>query len=310
MRPNEPGVSLMSDEGLFDIGELRALVAVGEEGGFGSAAVRLGLTQSAVSQQVRRLEDRLGRTLFRRTAAGAVPTADGEAMLAYARAMLDVAARTQAHFAGPAPARPVRFGLVEDFALVGLTSILAALWRQYPQLQLFTQVGMCDDLFGALDAGLLDVVLAKRPLGSSRGVPLWREGLAWVGLPDVLDAAQGRALPLVLYPPGTASRSLVEKVLRNAGQAWTVVFESASIASLRAAVQAGVGLSAFGRDLLPEGLALLDHGDRLPALGPVEYVLERRPGIGELADAVAELLREAAVMAVADRARAGQSDAR
>ena len=211
-------------------------------------------------------------------------------MLAYARAMLDAASQAQAHFAGQMLSGVVRFGLVEDFALIGLAALLAALRQHHPQLRLSTEVGMCDDLFAAFDAGRLDVVLAKRPQGSARGVPLWQEDLAWVGLPGVLHAAQDGPVPLALYPPRTALRGAVERALRNAGRAWTVMFESASIASLRAAVRAGVGLSAFGRNLLP-------------ALGMIEYVLDRpRPhGVQRIKGGIPDGVGQSGARRAADR---------
>ena len=288
------------DEELFDLDEMRALVAVAEEGRFDRAAARLGVAQPVVGRQVSRLEKRLGRTLFQRAAVRASLTADGEAMLAYARAMLNVASRTQAYLDNQALSGVVRFGLVEDFALIGLTPVLAALRQHHPQLHLFTEVGLCDDLFAALDAGQLDVVLAKRPLGSTRGVLLWQERLAWVGLPEVLDATQDGPVPLALYPPRTASRDAVERALRDTGRTWTVVFESASIASLRAAVRAGVGLSAFGRNLLPGDVKPLDHGGRLPALGMTEYVLDQRADASASVRGFADILHGAASAAAGE----------
>ena len=286
------GRALLDGEGL------RALLAIVEEGNFTGAAARLGLSQPAVSQQVRRLEAKLGRPLFQRTTKRVALTADGEAMLGYARAMLDLAARAEAQFAGDALEGTVRFGLVEDFALIGLASVLAALRRVHPRLYIKTEVGMCDDLFRAFDSGQLDLVLAKRPLGSRRGELLWTEDLVWVGQPDLLAEVADGPVPLALYPARTASRAAVIQALQAAGRTWTVLFESASIASVRAAVHAGVGLSAFGRNLLPDGMAALDATGVLPEPGRVEYVVEQDEA-HPVAATIAGIIHRAALAIVA-----------
>lgn len=278
---------------LFEEDELRALAAVADEGGFTRAAERLRLSQPAVSQQVRRLEARLRRPLFLRTTKRVLLTPDGEAMLGYARAMLDLASRAEAHFTKATLEGTVRFGLVEDFALIGLASVLVSLRRLHPRLHISTEVGMCDDLFRAYDAGRLDLVLAKRPLGSSRGEMLWTEELVWVGQPELLAEAASGPVPLALYPARTASRAAVTQALQASGRTWEVLFESASIASLRAAVQAGVGLSAFGSNLLPNGMQPLDAAGKLPAPGSVEYVIEQR-GTQAATVSFTEIVRRAA----------------
>lgn len=283
---------------LFDGETLRTLLAISAEGSFTRAAARLGLSQPAISQQVRRLETKLGRSLFLRTAKHAVLTTDGEAMLGYARAMLDLAAQIEARFAGDALEGTVRFGLVEDFALVGLASVLTSLRRLHPRLHILTEVGMCDDLFRAFDAERLDLVLAKRPLGSSRGELLWTEDLVWVGQPELLVEAADCPVPLALYPARTASRAAVIQALQGAGRTWTVLFESTSIASVRAAVQAGVGLSAFGRNLLPDGMVPLAAAGTLPMPGSVEYVTERHDA-HPVAATIADIIHRSALAIVA-----------
>lgn len=153
---------------------------------------------------------------------------------------------------------------------------------------------MCDDLFRAFDAERLDLVLAKRPLGSSRGDLLWTEDLVWVGQPELLVEAADGPVPLALYPARTA----VIQALQGAGRTWTVLFESTSIASVRAAVQAGVGLSAFGRNLLPDGMVPLDAAGTLPMPDSVEYVTKRHDA-HPVAATIADIIHRSALAIVA-----------
>jgi DNA-binding transcriptional LysR family regulator len=229
---------------------LRAVVAVAETGNFTRAAQRLHLTQPTVSVQVRSLEDSIGRSLFDRNAQFVRLTTDGEAMLGYARELLAVLARARQQFAQPPLEGLVHFGMVEDFG----ATVLPDMRR--------------------LDAGSLDLVLAKRVTGRQQGALLCRQRLVWVGHTSVLKR-ENDVVPLVLYPAPSVSRQIILQTLRENGRLWSVRFESASFSSLRAAVLSGIGVTAFGLGMIPEGLSPLPRSI-LPRLGDAEFVLDQR----------------------------------
>ena len=264
----------MNDQDFLEPERLRAFVAVAETGGFTRASTRLHLTQSTISTQVRRLEDAIGRTLFERSHQSSRLTKDGEAMLGYARELLAVLARADRHFRQPALKGTVRFGVVEDFNATALPDMLGRLRREHQHLELRTETGLSAELTRRLDAGDLDLVLAKRVPGRAQGEFLCRQKLLWVGLPGIVAA--GKPVPLALYPVPSVSREIILRCLREHERQWTVHFESLSLSGLRAAVLAGIGVTALGLGTIPQGLETLPAGV-LPPLEEAEYMLEHNP---------------------------------
>jgi DNA-binding transcriptional LysR family regulator len=131
------------------------------------------------------------------------------------------------------------------------------------------------DLLQHLAAGSVDLVLTKRAAGHNQGEALCRQKLVWVGQPGVFEAGND-IVPLVLFPPSSISREIILRTLREHGLRWSIRFESASIASLRAAVLAGLGVAVFGVGMIPNGVNVLPPS-LLPELPDAEYLLDLRP---------------------------------
>jgi DNA-binding transcriptional LysR family regulator len=131
------------------------------------------------------------------------------------------------------------------------------------------------DLLQRLEAGSVDLVLTKRVAGRNQRMSLCRQKLVWVGQPGVFEAGND-IVPLVLFPSPSVSREIILRTLREHGLRWSIRFESASIASLRAAVLAGFGVAVFGVGMIPNGVNVLPHS-LLPALADAEYLLDWRP---------------------------------
>ena len=158
---------------------LRSFVAVAQAKSFSRAAERVHLSQSTVSQQIRRLEDIVGKSLFERDTRTVTLTRDGEALQNYAARILELMSEAVEHFRAPALSGRVRLGLSEDFASAGLTAALVSFLRRNPEVELMIEIGMSGDLFRQLDEGRYDLVLAKRLHGSRRGSVVRSEPLAW-----------------------------------------------------------------------------------------------------------------------------------
>ena len=142
---------------------LRIIVAVAEEGSFTRAAARLGISQPAVSQQMRRIETRMGRTLFRRTTQQMTLTLDGAVLVDQAKAMLAIAARATAHFAESAGrSATLRLGLTGGLTLESAEDLIARLRVMQPGTDITISNAPHRTLFSAFEAGSLDVVLAFR----------------------------------------------------------------------------------------------------------------------------------------------------
>lgn len=284
---------------MFDPVLLRTFLVVAETGGFTSAASHLGLRESTVSQHVRRLEETAGRRLFVRDTHHVELTGDGEAMIGFARTILDDHERAAAYFGDPELRGRLRFGASEDFVLSQLPDILRRFRRSHPLVDLELTVELSEVLHGRLRAGELDLVLGKREPGERHGRLMWAEPLVWTGSalggPTIADGP----VPLIAYPPPSITRARALEALRRAGRSWRVACTSTSLTGVRAAVLAGLGVALFARSQIPDGLVEL-AGAGLPEPGDVEFVLISR---GSVRSAPTAALAEA-IAADADRLRA------
>ena len=255
---------------MFDPVHLASFLAVAETRNFTEAGRRLGLQQSTVSQHVRKLEDEAGRRLFVRDTHNVTLTADGEAMTGFAQTILDTNQRARRYFAGSQLRGRVRFGASEDFVSTRLPELLRDFVRQHALVDLELKVGVSATLYEHLDAGELDLVLAKRRAGDGRGQLVWRDRLAWVGAPGFQI---GAPLPLILFNPPSITRTVALEGLERAGLTWRIACTSGSLSGLRAACLAGLGVTVHARGLMPEGLVEMPAASGLPGLGDVEFVV-------------------------------------
>jgi DNA-binding transcriptional LysR family regulator len=268
---------------------LRAFVAVAECGGFRRAAQRLHLTQSTVSQQIKRLELETGRPLFRRTTRAVSLTDGGEMLLDDARRLLQLEEEARGRLATPQLSGLVRLGAVEEVAGGSLPAALGRFARQHPNIRLDLQIGVSAELIDLLDAGELDVVLAKRPWGSARGRVVWREPLVWAAA-DCLDPLPEAMLPLALFREASVSREAALEALRAGERPWHIVFTSPNLTGVRAAALAGLAVTALPASAVGAGLRVLGEKDGVPPLPDLEFaIFERRRPVAAAAALAATL---------------------
>lgn len=284
--------------GVYDPVQLRTFLTVAQTLSFTQAAGRLGVRQSTVSQHVRRLEEATGRPLFLRDTHSVELTEDGEALLGFARTILEAHERAAAYFTGTRLRGRLRFGASEDFVLTRLPEILEGFRHEHPEVDLELSVELSGTLHERLDAGRLDLVLAKRRgPGDERGRLVWRDRMVWIGA-EGLRMDPDRPVPLIVFPPPGITRARALEVLERDGREWRIACTSGSLNGLIAAARAGLGVMAHTRGLIPPGLVRVQG---LPELGSVEFALLR----GERVSAPAEALA-AAILSGADRlSRAG-----
>jgi len=257
---------------------LAAFVAVADGRSFTRAARALGLRQSTVSQQIGRLETLTRRRLIDRDTHRVALTVDGEMLLDHARRVLDAQARLEASLSDQPLRGRLRLGASEDFVLSALPDVLAAFARRHPDVDLELSAGLSHNLYDAFDAGLLDVIIAKRKTGDRRGTTAWREPIRWVAHADFrVDPAA--PLPLLLYPPPSVTRAQAIETLERAGRSWRIAFTSAGLTGLSAAARAGIGLMPHSARLMPAQLAVVAPQPSLPALPEIEFVVIG-PGAG------------------------------
>ncbi|MDV9192665.1 LysR substrate-binding domain-containing protein, partial [Streptomyces sp. SR27] len=264
---------------MYEPTQLRTFLAVAQTLSFTRAADRLGLRQSTVSQHVRRLEEATGRPLFTRDTHRVALTEDGEAMLGFARTILQAHERAAAFFGGTRLRGRLRFGASEDFVTTRLPEILESFRREHPEVDLELTVELSGTLQARLAAGRLDLILAKRRGTESEGRLVWEDTLIWIGAPGLRLEAD-RPVPLILYPPPGITRARALEALEAQGRAWRIACTSSSLSANVAAARAGLGVMAHTRGMVPPGLVPLPARAGLPELGDVGFVLRagRRGG--------------------------------
>src|SRR6185437_3081744 len=176
----------------------------------------LGVRQTTMSQHVRRLEEAAGRQLFSRDTHGVELTEDGEAMLGFARSILEANERAAGWFRGTRLRGRLRFGASEDFVVTRLPEILKGFRREHPEVDLELTVELSGTLHQQLEAGKLDLVLAKRSEERPQGQLVWRDRLVWIGA-EGLRLDPGRPLPLIVFPPPGLTRARALDVLERHG---------------------------------------------------------------------------------------------
>ncbi|MES9923970.1 MAG: LysR substrate-binding domain-containing protein [Candidatus Thiodiazotropha endolucinida] len=250
----------------LDIDLLRSLVAIADHGGFSQAAKRLHRTQSAISLQMKRLEESSGTALFLKSGRRRILTESGELLLNYARRILDLNDEA-ASLLRPDPLQGhLRLGVAQDFADRGLAAILAQFTRSHPAVRLDVQIDTSSRLVAAIHAEQLDMAVAFQSPGDE-GECLGLIPIQWI-LPEPFLWQPSQVLPLVVFAPPCLFRSRMIGALDQAGIPWRVAYTSPSLPGILAAVEAGLGVTAR---LAVKG----SEKSPLPALKPVELTLYR-----------------------------------
>ena len=281
----------MSRDINLDLDLVRTFVTIADTRSFTRTGERLGRTQSAISLQVRRLEDRLGVRLLARDPRRVGLTEAGESFLPKARRLLRVNDEIIAEVTGEDLEGEVRLGAPEDFATVYLPDILGAFARAHPRVALAVTCDLTLNLLDRLQAGALDLALVKRePLGPDLGVRVWREPLVWVAADRGVLKPEVPA-PLVIAPTPCVYRRRAVAALEARGRTWRAAYTSPSLAGQHAALRAGLGLTVLPREMVPDDLVLLGEADGLPPLEDAEIaLLKARGGAPRAADRLAEFI--------------------
>jgi DNA-binding transcriptional LysR family regulator len=251
---------------------LQCYLAVVETGCFTKAALRIGRTQSAVSQQMAKLENMLGKQLFVRGKTATL-TNEGELFLGYARQIFALHREALDRFKEPELEGEVRFGMPEDFASVYLSDVLVDFSRIHPRIFLNIECDLTLNLFERFKRREFDLVLVKmsRPEDFPNGLDIYSEKLEWVGDKSLIQD-KNKSLPLVLSPQPCVYRTRAINTLDKAQIKWRIVFSSPSYAGTIAAVKAGLGITVLPRTMVPEYLSVLNYSN-LPLLNDTHLCL-------------------------------------
>lgn len=283
----------MMQSGDLDIDLLRAFVAVAQTGSFTAAAQVVARSQSAVSQKIIRLEEILGMRVFERTSRSLTLTADGERLLVGARKMLLHFDTFMREIKSPVTLNTLRLGISENLVPTQLPRLLSRFSKLYPELELELTTGLSNDLLADHEAGLLDVVIAKRKMGAAqRGRVIWREPLVWMAASDY-EIEATRPVRLVMMRPPCAYRAIMIEALASVRREWSSACLASNLGGVQAAVSAGLGITALGTSFLQEGMRILDPSDKLPTLPSTEVaVIGDEPRTQHLVQPLVALLTE------------------
>jgi DNA-binding transcriptional LysR family regulator len=243
--------------------------------------------------QVKRLETLFGQTLVER-ARPARATEPGQTVLGYARRMLRLNDELLGRFDDGRQGVVLRVGIPNDFSVAMLPMALSRFAATEPGIILDLQSNLSSTLLEGLRNGQFDLVVAMTTERvSDLAVKTWNERLVWIASPDVKPSAD-RPLPLICYSEGCVYRARMLRRLAEEGLNWRIAMTTSSYTSIIAAVESGLGVSAFAESTAPENL-VVDKRKPWPDLGTVSVGLYRHPdganGAGQrLADYLLESL--------------------
>ena len=285
----------------LDMDVLRTFVTGFELGSFARAAKRLGRSQSAVSTQLRRLEEQVGSPLVQKSGRGLALTTAGESLLSYARRLLELNDEALESIRGAEVAGWVRFGLPQDFADHWLPTVLNRFARAHPQVRVEVEVDRSATLIEKVVKGSLDSVLAwDDGSDAPHGERVADLPVHWIGPQDWPGVASldGEPVPFVAFAPPCSFRAAALDALDAARIPWRLVFTSPSLSGIWAAAEGGLGVTARTTINLPEALQVLDPATTgLPTLPAVPLTLYRAEAgsslaVGRLTSLLLETVRE------------------
>ncbi|WP_421916776.1 LysR substrate-binding domain-containing protein [Mesorhizobium sp.] len=276
----------------LDMALIRTFVAVADKASMTAAANALHLTQGAVSQQVKRLEEALGGSLFQRDRRGLRLTRAGERLFDKAKRLLGLNDEIWAEMAGSVVAGQVRLGVPYDLVGTVLAPVLKAYANAYPQVEISLVCASSPELAAALAAGTIDLAVIEERVGPSAGECLAIDRLVWVGARGGVARAK-RPLPVSMVADTCAFRPAVLSALKEHGLEWRTVFENGNIDATTATVRADLAVTTWLASTVPADLDILPFESGLPPLPNFSINLHLPGhGVGPAAQEFARYIRD------------------
>lgn len=258
-----------------DIDLLRVFDTVLRVGSFTTAAKALSRTQSAVSMQLKRLEEQLGVQLVVRGTRKLGPTLEGQQLLPLARQMLGLNDQLFHDIDVQEVSGSIRIGAIEHYATRVLPVLIAEFCRQHPRIHVELQHGVSALMHEELGARY-DLVIGIGPVGSGEGLRLSKSRVVWASTAGSATHLQ-RPLPLALNPEGAMLRDWATHALDRAGIPWRIAYTSTTVTGLEAAVRAGIAIGVFREATISQRLKVLGAREGMPAMPECEVWLAVAP---------------------------------
>ncbi|MBR0895758.1 LysR family transcriptional regulator [Bradyrhizobium tropiciagri] len=267
---------------------LQAFVAVADHRSFTRAASALNRTQSAVSMQVKRLEERLQAELFHRSTTSVDLSAAGEGLLGYARRILSLNAEAIGRVREHGTDGRVRLGVMDDYGTLIVPPLLKDFVANYPLIHVEMETGLTSSMTDRLGEAY-DLVIAMHPEGRGEGELLRTEQAVWAASAshriEELDP-----LPVALYPQGCLFRSWAMQALDEADRPWRLAFVSHSLSAVEAIAAQGLAVTVVKSGTFPPALRRLTARDGMPRLPRAEIRLHRAQNLSRAASLLADHL--------------------
>ncbi len=276
---------------VLDLDQLRTFVAIAEMGSFTAAADVVHKTQSAVSMQMRRLEERIGRPIFVRDGRQSRLTEDGRRLLDYARRMIRLNDETLTAFADPGVTGTIRLGLPDDYADRLLPTVLAGFSRINPCIEVAVECQASTRTAALVKEGKLDLAIVTQSDIQDRGEVIRREQLYWVGARSH-PAHEIDPLPLALGHETCSWRVEAVRELDKLGRRFRLAYSSGSAAALSGAILAGLAVTVLPESSIRPNMRILGPREGFPELSMCNIALMRAEHANQpIHDALADHIR-------------------
>jgi DNA-binding transcriptional LysR family regulator len=262
----------------LDIDQLQTFVAIADAGSFTKAADRVFKTQSAVSMQMRRLEERIRKPLFVKDGRGNRLTPEGEKLLNYARRMLRLNNEAVAAFDDNRLEGTLRIGTPDDYADRYMPEIIQRFARSHPNVELYIVCEPSVDLAQKMARGELDIALVTHNPLERESEVVRTEPLCWV-MSANHPLPENAPVPLAVGRRDCQWRRAATASLDAVGREYQILFTSWSSTVVAAAVLAGMAVSVLPESALRTGMKVLGQPDGFPPLAPVQIGIMKRPGL-------------------------------
>lgn len=269
-------IPVVQNTPLLELDLLKTLIAIAETGNFSGAADVVHRTPSAVSMQVKRIEEILGRPVFKRDSRSVELTSDGVFLVEHARRVLALNREALARFIAPEVSGEVRLGMSDDISDRYLTNILNDYNMNHPGIRLDIIVDNSDRLVKSVENGSLDIVLVNDHCNfqqSRENEMLARDQLVWAGLKGGI-AGEKNPIPICVWQEGCFWRSQALKSIEATGRDFRVAFQSSHITGQKAAILADLVIAPMPRSAL--GGSIIEVGEQygLPPMEMSDVVLQ------------------------------------
>lgn len=254
----------------FDINALRTIVVASKLGNFAKAAKHLGRSQSAVSMQLKKLEEQTGIQLFIRDGKKLVPTEAGQILLEYATRIVTLNDEAAASISTKFSNATVRLGMPQDFAAQILPAVLEQFSQAYPNVHVEVQIGknytLAEEVrLGHLDAALIFSAEQKNNFGQF----IAQMDMIWVGQASSKVVSEELPVPLICFNFPCEFRKHAIQALDNSNRSWRYTLTTPSLAGIWAAIEADMGVTVRTRYQTPEHFQNLNSLFSLPDLPPI-----------------------------------------